>query len=66
MQRLLERCLSLETVPYRGRIYKDGHRVLVEGSYLIFYRVEEDGEDLISIIIAVIHGARDIGAVLDL
>ena len=56
----------METVPYRGRIYKGEHRVLVEGSYLIFYRVEEDGENLISIIIAVIHGARDIGAVLDL
>ena len=65
VQRLMDRCLSLARFPNRGRVYKGEHRVLVEGSYLIFYRVIEEDDDLISVIVAVVHGARDVDALLD-
>lgn len=62
MEKFYERCKSLVQLPRRGRIYKGEHRVLVEGNYLIFYRIDEPHEQVI--VVAVIHGSRDIPAIL--
>tara|TARA_R110002073_G_scaffold316248_1_gene489080 strand:+ start:25 stop:237 length:213 start_codon:yes stop_codon:yes gene_type:complete len=37
MERLRDRCLSLDHMPNRGAQYGDRYRFLVEGDYLIFY-----------------------------
>lgn len=66
MEQLLAKCLSLRELPHRGRQYGKKYRFLVENSYLIFYRVEEDQGQVTVIIAAVVHAARDITSLLDL
>lgn len=64
VERIERRCMSLDQFPERGaRLRLDGlpeFRFLVEKPYLIAYRVREGTVE----IIAVVHGARDIEAVL--
>ena len=64
--RLLEainaQCETLAEFPQMGRRREElspGMRSFVVGSYVVFYRVIEDGVD----VIRVLHGARDIGAI---
>ena len=64
IDRLLERCQSLavhpELGPARPEITPDA-RMLVEGDYLILYRVRPDGVDLVRIV----HGARKLAELFD-
>lgn len=64
MERLRDRCFSLETFPNRGAPYGEHHRMLVEGEYLIFYRVSEAEDAVTVIIVAIVHGARDVPSLL--
>ena len=66
MEKLYQRCQSLDRFPHRGRPYGDRYRAISEGNYVIIYRTEEaDGETRV-IIVAAIHGARDIQRILGL
>lgn len=58
---LYERIQSLDTFPERGRRYGPRYRAVNEGAYVIFYRVETAQV----VVVAVMHGARDIAALLD-
>jgi len=64
-RRLRERCNSLSDFPNRGRRYDNRFRMLVEGNYLIFYRVEKTGSDLSVVISIVVHAARDVASLLE-
>ena len=63
MERLYQRCLSLDRLPERGRPYGPTHRAVNEGRYVIIYRVEPPPDPRV-IIVAVMHGARDIRRIL--
>ena len=66
MEKLFHRCQSLDRFPNRGRPYGDRYRAISEGNYVINYRTEQaDGETRV-VIVAVIHGDRDIQRVLGL
>jgi toxin ParE1/3/4 len=64
IDRLLHRCRILASHPRLGparpEIAADA-RLLVEGEYLILYRVRADGVD----IVRVVHGAREIAGLFD-
>lgn len=64
MERLFRRCQSLDHSPHRGRHYGERYRVLVEGRYLIVYRTEDSETETLVVIVAVLHGARDIKRIL--
>lgn len=63
-RRLRARCMSLAAFPDRGRPFNTRFRVIVEGDYLIFYRVMRDDRDATVVISLVTHGARDLEALL--
>lgn len=65
LERLRDRCLALDVLPERGRRYDDRFQVLIEGTYLIFYRLEKDGLDTTVVISIIVHGAREYGPLLD-
>ena len=65
LDRLRHRCRSLSEFPLRGRRYGERFRVVGEGDYLIFYRVEETRDGGVVVISIIIHGARDFEALLD-
>lgn len=58
MDRLLERCHSLDLFPERGVPYRDRFRRVFEGSYQIIYRVEAGEDETIVVIVAVHHTSR--------
>lgn len=58
MQRLYERCLSLDQFPERGRPYGVTYRALNEGRYVIVYRVETNPRRVV--VVAILHASRDI------
>jgi toxin ParE1/3/4 len=61
--RILERCERLADMPGTGRLRSDlgpNLRTFALGNYLIIYRAIEDGIE----IVRVLHGRRDIGALL--
>jgi toxin ParE1/3/4 len=63
VQRLRKRCAVLKERAFLGRLRPelgDGIRCLVEKPYVLLYRVAEDVIE----IVAVVHGARDLPAVL--
>jgi toxin ParE1/3/4 len=63
LDRLRQRCAILEQRPYAGRPREElgaGLRSLIERPYVILYRVVESTAE----IVAIIHGARDLPAVL--
>ena len=64
IDRLLERCRSLaahpELGPARPEIAPDA-RMLVEGDYLILYRVNADHVDIVRLV----HGARQLTGLFD-
>jgi len=62
--RLHRRCQTLSSSPQRGAQYDARRRYLVEGSYRIFYRIEETADETLVVIVAVVHGSRDIERVL--
>ena len=64
MKKLYGRCQTLSSWPQRGTSYGDRYRYLVEGNYLIFYRIEETAGETLVVIVAVIHGSRDIERIL--
>ena len=66
MEKLYHRCRSLERFPHRGRPYGDRYRAISEGNYVIIYRIEEADNETRVIIVAAIHGARDIQRILGL
>ena len=66
MEKLYRRCQSLERFPHRGRTYGDRYRAISEGNYVIIYRTEDADSETRVIIVAVIHGARDIQRILGL
>jgi toxin ParE1/3/4 len=58
LERLEQRCDRLEASPMLGSKRDDllpGMRYLIEGSYVIFYRIHQDTVE----ILRVLHGARD-------
>ena len=57
---------TLSNLPQRGAPYDDRYRCLVEGNYLIFYRIKETADETLAIIVAVVHGSRDIERVLSI
>jgi len=64
IDRLLERCRSLAAHPELGPARPEiapNARMLVEGDYLILYRLRTDGVD----IIRVVHGARKLAGLFD-
>lgn len=64
MERLYRRCLSLDHSPQRGRPYGAGYRAVNEGRYVILYRIDPTpGRDRV-VIVAVMHGSRDIRRIL--
>lgn len=63
-RRLRARCLSLENFPERGRAFDARFRVLIEGDYLIFYRVTGHEAELTVVISLVTHGARNLRELL--
>lgn len=62
MQRLRSRCQSLDRFPERGKPYGAHHRCMIEGRYLIFYRIVASDPDPLVVIMAILHGARDLPA----
>lgn len=66
MERLHERCRTLSHAPERGRPYGERYRAVIEGNYLIFYRIEKTVDETLVVIVAIIHGARDIERILEL
>jgi toxin ParE1/3/4 len=64
MERLYRRCLSLDRFPERGRPYGPIYRAVNEGRYVIIYRVEPPSGRPHVVIVAVLHGSRDIRRVL--
>jgi len=58
MQSLYQRCISLETMPYRGSEFRDDYRRIFEGTYQILYRVEEIDNETIVYIVTVHHMSR--------
>jgi toxin ParE1/3/4 len=64
MERLYRRCLSLDEFPERGRPYGRTYRAINEGRYVIIYRVEPSPDHPRVIILAVMHGSRDIRRIL--
>ena len=62
---LRQRCLTLARQPELGRRYDNRFRVLVEGQYLIFYRLDGVGNKRTVVISIVVHGARDFGRLLE-
>lgn len=61
VRRLRGRCAALDTFPERGTRVGERHRALVEGPYLIIYRVDPTTDPETVIIVTVVHGARDWG-----
>lgn len=57
---IVARCVSLSSFPERGRRYDQDYRALTIGSYVAFYRAEQDTV----VILHILHGARDIARVL--
>ena len=66
MEKLYRRCQSLEQFPHRGRPYGDRYRAISEGNYVIIYQIEDADNETRVIIVAAIHGARDIQRILGL
>ena len=66
MEKLYHRCQSLDRSPPRGRPYGDRYRAIGEGNYVIIYRTGEADNETRVIIVAAIHGARDIQRILGL
>ena len=64
MERLYRRCLSLDEFPDRGRPYGPTFRAVNEGRSVIIYRVEPLPDHPRVIIVAVMHGSRDIRRIL--
>ncbi len=64
LQDMRAKCLDLAQMPERfplvARYQAAGVRRRVHGDYLIFYRVERDRV----VILHILHGARDYGAIL--
>ena len=58
LERLYNRCLSLEHFPHRGAPYGDHYRRIIEGRYQIIYRIEESDADTTVVILAVHHTSR--------
>jgi toxin ParE1/3/4 len=61
--RLRKRCAALQRRPLLGRPrpeFGDGIRCLVERPYILLYRIEGETPE----IVAILHGARDLPAVL--
>ena len=65
MERLYQRCKSLEHSPHRGKPYGDRYRGIRESNYMIIYRTEDGDDETRVIIVAAIHGARDIQRILE-
>lgn len=57
---LYRRCLALDLFPERGRAYGGSYRAVNDGRYVIIYRVEPARV----IVVAVMHGSRDIRRIL--
>jgi addiction module RelE/StbE family toxin len=66
IEKLYQRCQSLEHSPHRGKPYGDRYRGIREGNYVIIYRTEEADSETLVIIVTVIHGARDLQRILEL
>lgn len=60
MEALYRRCLSLDLFPERGRSYGNRYRAVNEGRYVVIYRVQPRRV----VVVAVMHGARDIKRIL--
>jgi toxin ParE1/3/4 len=63
LARLRQRCAMLEQLPHAGRPREElgaGLRSLVERPYIILYRSVDSTAE----IVAIVHGARDLPAVL--
>lgn len=63
VRRLIAAALALREYPERGRARPEigeGMRSLVNGRYLIFYRIADDVVE----VVRVLHGARDLGEVV--
>ena len=64
IQAIGRRCQDCAEMPGMGRRRDDlalGLRTLVEGSYIIFYRVADDGIE----VVRVLHGSRDLPSQFD-
>ena len=59
------RCAALSDFPQLGRVYNHSYRILVEGKYLIFYRVSKAAAEQEVTIVLIAHGARDLRSVLE-
>ena len=65
IDRILERCLSLEEFPHLGPARPEigaGARALTVGDYLVLYRISDAGPE----IVRVVHGARRLSGLFDL
>ena len=64
IDRILERCLSLEDYPHLGPARPEigpGARALTVGDYLVLYRISDAGPE----IVRVVHGARRLSGLFD-
>lgn len=59
VNKLSERCLSLDHFPNRGSQYQGQYRRLIEEPYQIIYRVHEVGEETTVYIVTVRHMSRN-------
>jgi plasmid stabilization system protein ParE len=64
---LRDKCQSLAEFPERAPVYRGQIRRLVVGQYLVFYRIADPDIPNLRrvIIIRVLHGARNIGDLVD-
>ena len=64
IQAIGRRCYDCADLPGIGRRHEDlspGLRSITEGSYIIFYRVAEEGIQ----VVRVVHGTRDLPSLFD-
>lgn len=58
VQKIRERCQSLDSLPTRGARYQEDYRRLFEPPYQIIYRIEGSGDGAVVYIVTVRHMAR--------